>query len=31
MGRGERSGRYGHLRDLTYAMIRDSPFPVLSV
>lgn len=31
MGRGPRSGRYGHLRDLTYAMIRDSPFPVLSI
>jgi len=31
IGRRPRSGTYGRLRDLTYAMIRDSPFPVLSV
>ncbi len=31
MGRGPRSGSYGRLRDLSYAMIRDSPFPVLSI
>jgi len=31
MGRGPRSGTYGRLRDLSYAMIRDSPFPVLSI
>jgi nucleotide-binding universal stress UspA family protein len=31
MGRSAEPGAYGRLRDLTYAMIRDSPFPVLSV
>jgi nucleotide-binding universal stress UspA family protein len=31
LGRGPRSGKYGRLRDLTYALIRDSPFPVLSI
>ena len=30
VGRSPRSGKYGRLRDLTYALIRDSPFPVLS-
>jgi nucleotide-binding universal stress UspA family protein len=31
IGRSPRSGAHGRMRDLTYAMIRDSPFPVLSV
>jgi nucleotide-binding universal stress UspA family protein len=31
IGRSPRSGAVGRLRDLTYAMIRDSPYPVLSV
>jgi nucleotide-binding universal stress UspA family protein len=31
MGRSPQSGALGRLRDLTYTMIRDSPFPVLSV
>jgi nucleotide-binding universal stress UspA family protein len=31
IGRGPRSGAHGRMRDLTYAMVRDSPFPVLSV
>ena len=31
MGRGPRTDRFGRLRDLSYAMIRDSPFPVLTV
>lgn len=31
IGRSPRSGADGRLRDLTYAMIRDSPFPVFSV
>jgi nucleotide-binding universal stress UspA family protein len=31
IGRSPRSGADGRLRDLTYAMIRDSPFPVVSV
>jgi nucleotide-binding universal stress UspA family protein len=31
IGRGPRSGADGRMRDLTYAIIRDSPFPVLSV
>lgn len=31
IGRGQRSGSRGRLRDLTYAVVRDSPFPVLSV
>ena len=31
IGRSPQPGTYGRLRDLTYAMIRDSPFPVLSI
>lgn len=31
IGRSPRPGTYGRLRDLTYAVIRDSPFPVLSI
>jgi nucleotide-binding universal stress UspA family protein len=31
IGRGLQSGARGRLRDLTYAIVRDSPFPVLSV
>jgi nucleotide-binding universal stress UspA family protein len=31
IGRSPRSGAHGRMRDLTYAMIRDSPYPVLSV
>ncbi|HVZ85007.1 MAG TPA: universal stress protein [Terracidiphilus sp.] len=31
IGRSSHAGSYGRLRDLTYAVIRDSPFPVLSV
>lgn len=31
IGRSPGSGADGRLRDLTYAMIRDSPFPVLSI
>ena len=31
IGRGPGAGTYGRLRDLTYAVVRDSPFPVLSV
>jgi nucleotide-binding universal stress UspA family protein len=31
IGRSAHSGAPGRLRDLTYAMIRDSPFPVVSV
>jgi len=31
IGRSPQSGADGRLRDLTYAMVRDSPFPVLSV
>jgi nucleotide-binding universal stress UspA family protein len=31
IGRSPQSGAFGRLRDLTYAVIRDSPFPVLSV
>jgi nucleotide-binding universal stress UspA family protein len=31
IGRSPQPGADGRLRDLTYAMIRDSPFPVLSV
>jgi nucleotide-binding universal stress UspA family protein len=31
IGRSSQSGAQGRLRDLTYAMVRDSPFPVLSV
>ena len=31
IGRSPRSGALGRMRDLTYAMVRDSPYPVLSV
>ena len=31
IGRSHRPGAHGRLRDLTYAMVRDSPFPVPSV
>ena len=31
IGRSPRPGALGRLRDLTYVMVRDSPFPVLSV
>ena len=31
IGRSPRSGVGGRLRDLTYAVVRDSPFPVLSI
>lgn len=31
IGRSPRPGSSGRLRDLTYSMVRDSPFPVLSV
>ena len=31
IGRNHRPGAGGRLRDLTYAVVRDSPFPVLSV
>jgi len=31
IGRRPRSGTLGRLRDLTYSLVRDSPFPVLSV
>ena len=31
IGRGAESGSAGRLRDLTYAMVRDSPFPVMSI
>ena len=31
VGRRLRTGGFGRLRDLTYSLIRDSPFPVLSV
>jgi nucleotide-binding universal stress UspA family protein len=31
VGRNHHPGGGGRLRDLTYAMVRDSPFPVLSV
>jgi nucleotide-binding universal stress UspA family protein len=31
IGRSPRPGARGRMRDLTYAMVRDSPFPVLSV
>ena len=31
IGRNPASGTYGRMRDLTYAMVRDSPFPVLSI
>jgi nucleotide-binding universal stress UspA family protein len=31
IGRSHQGGSHGRMRDLTYAMVRDSPFPVLSV
>ena len=31
IGRSPRHGPEGRLRDLTYAMVRDSPFPVMSI
>jgi nucleotide-binding universal stress UspA family protein len=31
IGRSPQPGSHGRLRDLTYAVVRDSPFPVLSV
>ena len=31
VGRSPQSGADGRMRDLSYAMVRDSPFPVLSV
>jgi nucleotide-binding universal stress UspA family protein len=31
IGRSPQRGAYGRMRDLTYSMVRDSPFPVLSV
>jgi nucleotide-binding universal stress UspA family protein len=31
VGRSPRPGAHGRMRDLTYAMVRDSPFPVVSV
>jgi nucleotide-binding universal stress UspA family protein len=31
MGRSPQSGTFGRMRDLTYAMARDSPCPVLSI
>jgi len=31
VGRGPQSGDRGRIRDLTYAIVRDSPFPVLSI
>ena len=31
IGRSPQSGAHGRLRDLTYAIVRDSPFPVLSI
>jgi len=31
IGRSHQAGSHGRMRDLTYAMVRDSPFPVLSV
>ncbi|MGB7282894.1 MAG: universal stress protein [Candidatus Acidiferrum sp.] len=31
IGRSPRPGAHGRLRDLTYTIVRDSPFPVLSV
>src|SRR5580658_9126862 len=31
IGRSPESGSYGRIRDLTYSVIRDAPFPVLSV
>jgi nucleotide-binding universal stress UspA family protein len=31
IGRGPQSDPHGRIRDLTYAVVRDSPFPVLSI
>ena len=31
VGRSPESGSYGRMRDLTYTVVRDAPFPVLSV
>jgi nucleotide-binding universal stress UspA family protein len=31
IGRSPESGSYGRIRDLTYSVVRDAPFPVLSV
>ena len=31
IGRSHQSGAHGRMRDLTYAIVRDSPFPVLSI
>jgi nucleotide-binding universal stress UspA family protein len=31
VGRSPESGSYGRIRDLSYTLVRDSPFPVLSV
>jgi nucleotide-binding universal stress UspA family protein len=31
IGRDSRPGPQGRLRDLTYAIVRDSPYPVVSV
>lgn len=31
IGRSPRPGAHGRIRDLTYAMVRDSPFPVMSI
>lgn len=31
IGRSPQSGAYGRMRDLTYSMVRDSPYPVLSI
>jgi nucleotide-binding universal stress UspA family protein len=31
IGRSHQAGAHGRMRDLTYAIVRDSPFPVLSV
>jgi len=31
IGRSHQPGAHGRMRDLTYAMVRHSPFPVLSV
>ena len=31
IGRNHQSGAHGRMRDLTYAMVRDSPFPVLGI
>jgi nucleotide-binding universal stress UspA family protein len=31
IGRSHQPGAHGRMRDLTYAMVRDSPFPVVSI